>query len=57
MQTDARWKNKDYSPTGESTTIVESGCGPTCVDCNNIVLLKKLSYLLKNKIITTTGIT
>ena len=30
MQTDARWKNKDYSTTGESTTIAESGCGPTC---------------------------
>jgi len=30
MQTDARWKNKDYSTKGESTTIGASGCGPTC---------------------------
>ena len=30
MQTDARWKNKDYSTKGESTTIGKSGCGPTC---------------------------
>lgn len=33
LQTDARWKNKDYSaPSGESKkrTIGSSGCGPTC---------------------------
>lgn len=30
LQTDARWKNKDYSAKGESTTIGRSGCGPTC---------------------------
>lgn len=30
MQTDPRWKDKDYSTTGESTTIGKSGCGPTC---------------------------
>lgn len=28
-QTDARWKNVDYSVPGESTTIGRSGCGPT----------------------------
>ena len=30
MQTDSRWKNKDYSAKGEKTTIGKSGCGPTC---------------------------
>ena len=30
LQTDARWKNNDYSAMGESTTIGRSGCGPTC---------------------------
>ena len=33
LQTDARWKDKDYSaPSGESKkrTIGTSGCGPTC---------------------------
>lgn len=30
LQTDARWKNRDYSAKGESTTIGRSGCGPTC---------------------------
>lgn len=30
LQTDARWKDKDYSAKGESTTIGRSGCGPTC---------------------------
>ena len=30
LQTDSRWKNKDYSAKGESTTIGRSGCGPTC---------------------------
>ena len=32
LQTDARWKNKDYSAKGESKprTIGTSGCGPTC---------------------------
>lgn len=30
LQTDDRWKNKDYSAKGESTTIGRSGCGPTC---------------------------
>lgn len=30
MQTDPRWKNKDYSAKGEKTTIGASGCGPTC---------------------------
>ncbi|MGM9608363.1 MAG: C39 family peptidase [Oscillospiraceae bacterium] len=29
LQTDARWKNVDYSAKGESTTIGASGCGPT----------------------------
>ena len=29
LQTDPRWKNKDYSAKGESTTIGASGCGPT----------------------------
>lgn len=29
MQTDLRWKNKDYSAKGEKTTIGKSGCGPT----------------------------
>lgn len=28
-QTDVRWKNKDYSAKGESTTIGKSGCGPS----------------------------
>lgn len=31
LQTDARWKNKDYSTKGEKTTIGESGCGPSCM--------------------------
>ena len=30
MQTDARWKNTDYSAPGEKTTIGRAGCGPTC---------------------------
>lgn len=32
LQTDVRWKNKDYSAKGESKkrTIGSSGCGPTC---------------------------
>ena len=30
MQTDSRWRYKDYSTKGESTTIGASGCGPTC---------------------------
>lgn len=30
LQTDPRWKNKDYSAAGESTTIGRAGCGPTC---------------------------
>lgn len=29
LQTDPRWKNKDYSAKGEYTTIGASGCGPT----------------------------
>lgn len=29
LQTDPRWKNVDYSTTGETTTIGGSGCGPT----------------------------
>lgn len=29
-QTDPRWKGRDYSARGESTTIGASGCGPTC---------------------------
>lgn len=29
LQTDARWKNVDYSAKGESTTIGKEGCGPT----------------------------
>lgn len=31
MQTDKKWKNIDYSTTGENTTIGASGCGPTCM--------------------------
>ena len=30
MQTDARWKNENYSAPGEKRTIGSSGCGPTC---------------------------
>lgn len=30
LQTDPKWKDKDYSAKGESTTIGKSGCGPTC---------------------------
>ena len=30
MQTDPRWAYNDYSAKGESTNIMESGCGPTC---------------------------
>lgn len=30
MQTDSRWKNKPYQVQGETTTIGESGCGPSC---------------------------
>jgi hypothetical protein len=30
FQTDARWANKPYQTTGETTTIGKSGCGPTC---------------------------
>jgi hypothetical protein len=30
LQTDARWANKPYQTTGETTTIGKSGCGPTC---------------------------
>lgn len=30
MQTDPRWRDKDYSAPGESTTVGKSGCGPTC---------------------------
>ena len=29
LQTDARWKNKPYRVTGESSTIGSAGCGPT----------------------------
>lgn len=29
LQTDAKWKNADYSAPGEKTTIGASGCGPT----------------------------
>lgn len=31
LQTDPRWKNKDYSAKGEKTTIGASGCGPTAM--------------------------
>ena len=31
LQTDARWKNVDYSAKGETTTIGASGCGPTAM--------------------------
>lgn len=31
MQTDPRWKNKDYSAKGEKTTIGASGCSPTAM--------------------------
>lgn len=31
LQTDPRWKNRDYSAKGESTTIGASGCGPTAM--------------------------
>ena len=30
LQTDARWKNKPYRVKGETATIGDSGCGPTC---------------------------
>lgn len=30
MQTDSRWKNKNYAVKGESSTIGSAGCGPTC---------------------------
>ena len=30
LQTDSRWKNKDYSAPGEKTTIGRAGCGPSC---------------------------
>lgn len=29
FQTDSRWKNKPYRVAGETTTIGDSGCGPT----------------------------
>lgn len=29
LQTDPRWRSRDYSAKGESTTIGASGCGPT----------------------------
>ena len=29
LQTDARWKNKPYRVSGESSTIGSAGCGPT----------------------------
>lgn len=31
LQTDSRWSNRDYSASGESTTIGRAGCGPTCM--------------------------
>jgi len=31
LQTDPRWKGKDYSAKGEKTTIGGSGCGPTAM--------------------------
>ena len=31
LQTDPRWKEKDYSAKGEKTTIGASGCGPTAM--------------------------
>ena len=31
LQTDPRWKAKDYSAKGEKTTIGGSGCGPTAM--------------------------
>lgn len=31
LQTDPRWKAKDYSARGEKTTIGGSGCGPTAM--------------------------
>jgi hypothetical protein len=30
MQTDAKWKDKPYRVTGESSTIGSAGCGPSC---------------------------
>ena len=30
-QTDPRWRNRDYSAQGETTTIGASGCGPTAM--------------------------
>lgn len=30
LQTDSRWRSKPYQVPGETTTIGESGCGPTC---------------------------
>ncbi len=29
MQTDSRWKNYEYSTSGENTNLGKSGCGPT----------------------------
>lgn len=31
LQTDPRWKDRDYSAKGERTTIGASGCGPTAM--------------------------
>lgn len=31
LQTDPRWRDVDYSATGEKTTIGASGCGPTAM--------------------------
>lgn len=31
LQTDPRWRDKDYSAAGEKTTIGASGCGPTAM--------------------------
>ena len=30
MQTDSRWKNHNYSASGEKKTIGSSGCGVAC---------------------------
>lgn len=31
LQIDPKWKNNDYSASGENTTIGKAGCGPSCV--------------------------
>lgn len=43
LQTDARWRNIDYSAAGESTTIGKAGCGPTaCAMAISAILGKEV---------------